>query len=199
MLKNSLSRREIVVGLVSSVIFAIFVQPILTLTWNMIVILSNNIYLVFMQDIYRSIARPQQDSIDLMIFIYVSMAVSFIVLLMARINLLEQDIYEISTGKHTPNASRIKRYGRFMLAVALFSIVAIFIGIVVPNFAKEQYLRSFQQRMTVLAPYITEQQEEEVRAKWAMMKDRDDYLAVNQILEQLASQHNIVLPENIIR
>lgn len=58
---------------------------------------------------------------------------------------------------------------------------------------------SFQQRITVLAPVITDQEYKELQAMWASMDSRSDYEAINLKLELLASEHGIRLPKPLMK
>ena len=69
---------------------------------------------------------------------------------------------------------------------------------VLPAFWDLQLNAGFERRITVLAPHIDEQSEEELRALWSTMKSRDDHAQLNEQLEMHASQAEIVLPETLI-
>jgi len=49
----------------------------------------------------------------------------------------------------------------------------------------------FYQRMTIVAPYTSEQDEELIRAKWASMCKKSNYDEINTILESIAEKNNI--------
>jgi hypothetical protein len=53
----------------------------------------------------------------------------------------------------------------------------------------------FKWRLAIIAPYISLQEEKEISAMWALMKNRFDYEQVNQKLNSLAEINGIVLPE----
>lgn len=55
---------------------------------------------------------------------------------------------------------------------------------------------TFNQRMAIVAPLITDQQSKELRAKWALMKSRRDYDAIQEQLAAIARDHQVVMPEN---
>jgi len=66
-------------------------------------------------------------------------------------------------------------------------------------FADLQLTTSFQQRLTVLAPKISEQEYKELQASWASMQSRTDYELLNTQMESLAQQHGIELPEPLLK
>jgi len=58
-------------------------------------------------------------------------------------------------------------------------------------------IKSFNFRITVLAPSLTEQEEEELRAKWSLMSNKKDYIDINNQFEEYAKRGNIKLPKPV--
>jgi hypothetical protein len=52
---------------------------------------------------------------------------------------------------------------------------------------------SFNQRMAVLAPEITDLEAKRLRARWASMRSREDYLAITAGMDAVANQKGIKL------
>jgi hypothetical protein len=50
---------------------------------------------------------------------------------------------------------------------------------------------SFNQRVTILAPHVSEQQEKELRTAWALMSNRTDYDAINATIAGYPALHFI--------
>jgi hypothetical protein len=63
------------------------------------------------------------------------------------------------------------------------------------SFAEMELNTSFDQRMTVLAPEISDLDAKRLRARWVQMKTRSDYLGINGTLESMASAHGVSLPK----
>ncbi len=78
-----------------------------------------------------------------------------------------------------------------LVAVAVLSQVALLFS----GFAEMQLNASFHQRMAVLAPHLQDQEEEVLRAHWAMMEKRSDYLEIVRLMEQKANKAQVDLPE----
>jgi ABC-type lipoprotein release transport system permease subunit len=53
---------------------------------------------------------------------------------------------------------------------------------------------SFNRRVIILAPHISQQQEKELRAAWALMSNRGDYDAINATMAGYAAEHKITVP-----
>lgn len=57
---------------------------------------------------------------------------------------------------------------------------------------------SFNQRLTVLSPDITDQKFKVFRAQWASMHGRVDFENLNREMDVIAMQKNITLPKLLI-
>jgi hypothetical protein len=66
------------------------------------------------------------------------------------------------------------------------------------DFAAQQMKLSFDRRIAVLAPAITEESEEVLRARFADLSDRADYQSLNDDMNRLANENRIHLPEPLL-
>ncbi|HEX9513632.1 MAG TPA: hypothetical protein VF939_24240 [Puia sp.] len=57
---------------------------------------------------------------------------------------------------------------------------------------------SFDQRLTAVAPFLTENEEKLIKSKWATMQEEKDFQAINTELENIAQKNNIKLRENLL-
>ena len=73
------------------------------------------------------------------------------------------------------------------LAVMLSIPLAVSRGIVKIN-------TSFNQRLTVLAPAITDGEYKTLKARWASMQSKADYDALTTAMEKRAAELNVTLP-----
>src|SRR5438552_743240 len=88
-------------------------------------------------------------------------------------------------------ARRVSRRG-FMVATPIL-VLGGFLLLVV-EYADFQMNTSFQQRVTILAPVLSQLEEEKLRAEWAAMQTRRDFERINADLEHFARAHGISLP-----
>jgi hypothetical protein len=58
---------------------------------------------------------------------------------------------------------------------------------------------SFQQRITILAPCLEIEQEEELKAHWAQMKNKEDFENIQLLMESYADSCSIDLPPNLLK
>ena len=66
------------------------------------------------------------------------------------------------------------------------------------DFAAQQMKLSFDRRITVLAPAITEDSEELLRAHFAGLSDRADYQSLNDEMDRLAKENSVNLPDPLL-
>jgi hypothetical protein len=77
--------------------------------------------------------------------------------------------------------------------------MSIWLLVVIPVFVDLQLNTSFQQRTTVLSPIISDVKFKELRAEWALMKNRNDYLKINKEMDDIAKNNGISLPEPLLK
>jgi hypothetical protein len=87
---------------------------------------------------------------------------------------------------------------------ALMKIIIIFLLLIIAcllNYVASIMLTAihldkyYKWRLAIIAPHISLQEEKEINAMWALMKNRFDYEQVNQKLNSIAEVNGIVLPE----
>jgi hypothetical protein len=66
------------------------------------------------------------------------------------------------------------------------------------DFAAQQMKLSFYQRLAVLAPAVSEESEEILRAKFAGLRDLSDYHSLNADLDRLAREMNVDVPAPLL-
>jgi len=66
------------------------------------------------------------------------------------------------------------------------------------DFAAQQMQLSFDRRITVLAPAITEESEEMLRARFADLTGRADYQSLNDEMDRLALESRVNLPDPLL-
>lgn len=192
MAKLPLSKPSVVSGVVAGIIVLIFIEPVLNLTWPLILWLGELLYEGIIDAIYRSAALGQRNHLSLFILtIIFSIFAGILMGGLTRMYRERQNLREPSIKSKT--MLRVA----FIINALLFFIVSILVlGI---HFAELQYMTSFQQRLTVIAPVISNQRYEELKAQWAVMKNRNDYLAVNTELENIALRFSIELPKPLLK
>jgi hypothetical protein len=84
---------------------------------------------------------------------------------------------------------------KMILAILLLFLAYIFLYLISIMSTAIHLDKYYKWRLAIIAPYISLQEEKEVKAMWALMKNRFDYEQVNQKLNSFAEINGIVLPE----
>jgi len=181
-------RKSILASVIASLFVIIFIQPLLKLMWSFS---TGYLFERFTNSIYMNASLGHRNYIDVM-FLVMGYGVLCGLLSMSTLNVLRargHDMRVISETKF------------FRVFVVILSIVIFVLGLlfVMECFSDLQLNTSFQQRLTVLAPKLSDLEYKELQASWASMKTRSDYLAVNEKMEHLAKVNNIVLPVPLLK
>ncbi|MCL1676122.1 hypothetical protein [Elizabethkingia meningoseptica] len=199
---NSEVKKTIVLSLISSAIFLIFLQPILTFLWNLIEKISLSTYSALIDNWYKNASLGQRNWVDYIIFSVVFISFPVLTYTFRILNYLKDKRRtrikrggerEIILGSNLINFKKINDF-----VLAPLSLIFI-IYIITFAFADLNLNTSFNQRLNALKPYIDDQQEEIFISKWALMKNKKDFEAINEDMERIAEKNRIILPENLLK
>jgi len=100
-------------------------------------------------------------------------------------------------GRKTVDSAWVRWEKRFVILLML--LVGPIAGTtLLIDFTAQQMKLSFDRRITVLAPAITEESEELLRARFADLSDRADYQRLNDDMARLALENRINLPDPLL-
>jgi hypothetical protein len=189
----------IVAGVVSSLLFGVLIQPLLSWAWSRLSPLLASYYSSYSDSIYISAALGQRNWVDVL---------TYSAVVAANLGILTGTMVILAFPRSRPT-SAFRRFVTGTSRSALVTRVIIGIAMVCGMFsalsggfralADLQLTTTFEQRVSILAPYLSEQQEEVLYASWAMMTTRSDYEAIIGETQILADQYNIELPRPLMR
>jgi|GEM_PF-1553057 len=201
-------RTGIITGIISSLIVIVFLNPILTIGWNIINSIADNTVTKLSDTLYQNAAIGKRNWLDviiisiIMIPIFVVATNEFTKNIKKIFTILiiddnkESNIVSKPTEKKVPN----KRKVNFILN-AFFSVV-VFLSLsfmIVSVYSDLQLNASFDQRINAISPYIDSQEEEVLKSQWACMKNRTDYLNINKKIDELAGNSGIEIPQPLLK
>lgn len=186
-------------GILGSAIFAWLIQPISVAVWNVLASSSWS-YLQHLQDeAILTAARGKRDWVSvelLLIFVLIVFGT-----LMFAIMAIYASLWNPKVIKRKPfEATTRTRFFLSVLALLEFGAV-LSVGCREMFFAATdmQLNASFYQRLDALGPYITDQEERQLRSSWALMENRAQYNQINTKLEDFASTAKIRIPEPLYK
>lgn len=227
MFKDQVFRKSIIASIIASLIFVIFLNPILSLIWDGVLLLGGNLYNGLIDRTYSNAALGQRNWYSLILLVslgtlghgvFTSTLIKYVRLkkrhkLLKELEQLENQenlqpqqlaVVEDQVNKieesdeKFSNFVRSKVFSGFTIVFYLF-FSGFILYLITTAYVDLQINTSFKQRSTVLAPLITDQEEEELLAKWASMETRNDYLSITELMDSTAHQHNIILPEPLMK
>jgi len=187
-------RKNFLASIIASIVVIFFIQPILKLIWSCTIFVSNHLYEGYTKAIYRSAALGDRNDVivGLMIFFTAIMfgIISGIPFGYLSAKRLSDKVKSIMIGKRL-----------FVLAyfLSIIFLLCFLFGFVIPRFVDLQLNTSFQQRLTVLAPTISDIELKELKASWAQMQSRKDYELIKDRMDNMAKLNGIDLPAPLLK
>lgn len=188
---------SVVSSIVATILFVWFLEPALRAAWGLLSDGSSWLSTSIENRAFASAARGQRDWVSvLLLMMFVNLGGGLIVGLEVATLVLRRvrDRKESSFG-FQPIAKVARKLRLWTLPVFLFGM---FMLIFTP-FVDLQLTTSFNQRLAALGPYISDETEEELRSKWALMNTRADFETINELLQREADAAKIELPELLYR
>lgn len=101
-----------------------------------------------------------------------------------------------STAERRPR--KHGRAARNVAAALLFAYALLPLPLLAANYTQLKLISTFTRDMRILAPYLSEEEEEEFLSSWSLMRSAKDHQEIYESLSLVASDHGIELPENDI-
>lgn len=185
--RDSQIRKGVIASVIASLLFVVVIQPLLRLVWSLVLSHGSRFLQGYVDSIYLNAALGHRNYVDVVLLVLVYSASSGLFVGMATV--LTRRVIQPD-----PQPRKPRRYHLvlFWFMVLMFHLAAFYSGVRI--YADMQLNTSFQQRIRVLAPRLSDLQMKELEAAWASMQTRVDFLAIQMGMEQIAEQNNIVLP-----
>lgn len=203
-MKNVIREQKagIVSGVVASAIFIYFIQPILNFFSLVFVASSQFIGDAYIDRIYQQASHLEtQDYSFLLIMLLLgafSFALAGISVKLFLIVLRKKKRQDEPTQDKEKNP-RSRTTVRAISVAFIFQLQSILmLSIVVANYIQLSVISSFKQHVRILAPYISDLEEEKFISEWSLMNSKGDYQQIYRRLNIIASANKIQLPENKI-
>lgn len=180
-------RERITSGLIVWALVTIFIQPILSFTWKVILVVGGFVHQGYVDRIYRGAALDEHNAVGLLTFLLLT---AFILMKMA------DDWFDMMTPPTVLQRTyRVPSLLINLLPPLLISIIgATLLVIFSLSMGKAVIAASFTQRLTVLAPAISDTEYKTLKARWAGMQGKDDYDALVTEIDRRAAQLGVKLP-----
>jgi hypothetical protein len=187
---------NVVASVVASIVFIALVQPLLTLLWDYLSSTGSAMLNVFVDHLYAHAAIGDRN---------------WVVALLAIVFLYMPYVLVLSNAVNRPLAKKLAfpkgadSKPRSVGILIAAPIVASALGIAFATlpaayiYTDIQLNASFNQRLQVLRPHIFDQQANAIKASWALMTSKSDYIKIKDEMDHLAAQAKIALPRPLLR
>lgn len=172
-------------GIISSVFVIIFIQPILNIVWSAVLSFGEYIQAGYVDKIYRNAAVGDRNMVGQMTLLLVVVLMLFV------------SVGFLTSGRGIRNKYGVLTSRALMLLMSLMACtmaVIVLVGFSVASGVME-INASFIQRLTVMAPVISDEEYKEWKAKWAVMNSQNDYHVLVSAMEKRAADLKIELPK----
>lgn len=176
----------IVGGLISSLLVLIFIQPILNFLWHLILHLGGTLHQGYIDGIYRNAARTDGNPYGETTFSVLFLGLAFVGLFWALEN-IKRDPMSAGFPRLTTLIERLT------WLVLLVGLLTVFVQAAIIRGTGE-IAETFTQRLTVLAPSISDLEYKTLKARWASMRGKADYDALVEAMNKRATELGVKLP-----
>jgi len=187
---------SIVSSLVASALFLAFFQPVIEFLSNLVSGILAHIALGMLDSMYQQAALGSERTMLFSIFtVILSVAVGFSFFPFIYLFVSKTNFGRSMSGTESKKTFRVLMIVQCIMSVA--TILSVFF-IVASSFIGVQASATFEQRLSISKPHLTNDQEENILSDWASMQTRADYENIMKNLELLAVQGSWNLPRRLI-
>jgi hypothetical protein len=188
----------IVSGVISSLLVLILIQPILGFVWRTVLAIAGSIHQGFVDRIYRDAAAPNETAL----FGIVLIVLFWVALLVATVWWEQTRFFMLAASDKVQRAPFLDVIFR-STTLTVVKLILVSTEVFVILFALtamalasgiSQLNTSFVQRLTILAPAISDVEYKTLKAQWATMRSKADYDALVAKMDKRAHELGVTLP-----
>jgi len=188
-------KKAIKLGLLANAAFflLVFLVPrILGLVWNLVLTVGGFVHKGYVDSIYRNAALDERNLIGQHMALFVLILAPVYLAMHLTRKRIEARLSRSNEASQFDKIERILLIFGFATAVPLY--LALF-GIFTVSLGTAQIAASFNQRLSVLAPAITDAEYKALKARWASMEGKADYDALVSAMDKRGTELGVKLPE----
>jgi hypothetical protein len=191
-------RAGILSGLVASMLFIYFIDPILSLVGRFVLHFASKLHLLYLDRLYSELATGDIDHAYLLHNLIIVLAIGFITGLWTSVIYIykhkktteeeksdsEKDLTSYSIGK--------------VVAAFFFSLIIVVVLLLdlVDSHIRLKTSTSYNQYLTIVSPHINDIEFKTLKAQYASMKSKKDYDNLLEHINSIAKANGITLPDN---
>ncbi|SRR5713101_112445 len=181
---NKALKIGIVSGIVSSLVVILFIHPILSFIWNAVLTIGGAVHQGYIGRIYINAAVADRNLLGQLTFLVLLFMFPLFGILFLLMRTVVSPPGFINLSRF---ASSLLLLGQAVLFCFLLVTFSLSSGIM-------EISASFTQRLTVLAPAVSDAEYKTLKARWASMRGKADYEAIVTEMDRRATELGITLP-----
>jgi hypothetical protein len=195
---NEDEKRVIKLGVLANAVFLVllfFIQRIAGLIWNLVLTVGGHLHQGYVDRIYRGAALGDRNMVGHLTLLMLLGTTFFVTTYFAMKS------NKVGTEALSPLVKDAIRYmdritqGAFIVAsitaVLLWAAILVMFSI---SSGTDEIASSFNQRLTVLAPAISDIEYKTLKSRWASMQSKSDYDALVSVMDNRAVELGVKLP-----
>lgn len=201
--------KEITIGILSSTIFLIFVQPLINIIWDFIKDSSFSVYRFLSSEIIKQAAVGEYNLSDSLIMLSITIYFSMLFMrILSNLNFILTKIgaKEASStnpltrilfqGSNISQISRLKKFKTFIVMYFAFGVIML-LYTSTKIMVSKGLVTEFNQIINIISPYTSEKEIKILKSEWASMQKYEDFQKINKKLEKVSKTQKIIYPESI--
>lgn len=183
-------------GLISAILTAIFLQPLLNILSETVYSSANTIFRSYIDQAYESAAVPMQERFaSLVLMSMVSAQITILAMFAVFcISVIKNKSPLLLKGRD--RKSVILTYPKILIFISVSAIAGAILLVILPLWVAQQANAQFEQYITILSPHYSEIEVKTMRAKWASMKSQSDFRKILEEFFDKAKTLNLKLPRS---
>ena len=178
----------IISGLISSLVVLIFIQPILSFVWNAFMAIVGSVHHGYVDAIYRNAAVGDRNLVGHMTFMIL---IGFV--LVGMLFFWADLVAPVWSALQSTIKVPVLVFNLvFALMVSVFCVTFLVAFSISSGIMEID--ASFTQRLTVLAPAVSDAEYKTLKARWAGMRGKADYDALVTAMDSRAAELGVTLP-----
>jgi hypothetical protein len=185
---------SIIGGVIASAIFALFLQPILSVISNITVKIVGTFYQGYLDSLYEQATMKPAEQITFLIFLFLFIGW---ISLISGIPVAEMVARRyITRGKREEVELRLSMLRTRLMYLSIAAVLVAISGLVAMSgsYISIQASAAFDRRLMALSPVISESERNGLLREWAMMHSKAEYDAIKARIIALAQKYNTTLP-----
>jgi len=180
---------------VLALVIPIYFQKVVGFGADVVSELSSSLSTKFVDDLYQSASGNPIAMMSLLVFL---------ILYTMPLMILIVNQASLKSNESIPHSSRSiisnyfsKKSNAFLICFLIFLIVVFILLFIATTLTVSIPLLayvSFNQKISALTPYMTDQERNLIISKWAFMTTKKEYITIISDLNTIAAAHNLKLP-----